>query len=489
MRQSISGQRLAAVGVAVLCAGLASAVYRSFVFAEFSPIRIAVVEAEQTASRRVVTIALPDLSSLRGHTAVLSFLLRNRDAEPRRIGLLGDGIPASRAVVPPNGTFRWDIVLSPEIVLALQVRDGDSARTLELTGDADAWDVMAFEISNFHVRWGSRPMAVVLPVRADRYTAAMGFLPVAIAMCVLGLLMARIDSTPKRRPIGLTIDALAFTACLTCVTCLILPRISPYKLLLSPSAFWMLAAALFAKVFFYPFYARQAFVATMRSTVSLVAHGWKRHEVTVERGAALLGLAAIAIAQPIFEVVSNSPEFFPARSTSAGTIVATVLAISFGVPLLLLGIERAIRAVSQTAAMTFHAMVIALLSAALVMPWVDECDRASAAGPRRRFGGFESVDADRAHRSRRFRSANRQGSGDAGLGRRRRELRRTKHPLWCARARHGRHYERPRGAWRLSSLRVHVLDLLRLHASADQAGGAHEAARHPRVYSRQHRVG
>ena len=370
MRRSISGQKLAAVGVALLCAGLVSAVYRSFVFTEFSPIRLAVIDAEQTASRRVATIALPDLSNLRGHSAVLSFWLRNRDSESRRIGLSGDSLPAARVVVPPNDTSRWDIVLSPEVVQALHGWAGDSARTLELTGDADAWDVMAFEIRNFHMRWGGRPMALVLPVRADRYTAAMGFLPVAIAMCVLGLLMARIDSRPKQRSIGLAIDALAFMACLTCVTCLILPRISTYKLLLSPAAFWMLAAALFAKVFLYPFYARHAFVATMRSTVSLIARGSKRHAVTVERGAAFLGLAAIAIAQPIFEVVSNSPEFFPARSTPAGTIVATVLAICFGVPLSLLGIERAIRAVSGTAAMTFHATVIALLSTALVMPWV-----------------------------------------------------------------------------------------------------------------------
>ena len=35
---------------------------------------------------------------------------------------------------------------------------------------------------------------------------------------------------------------------------------------------------------------------------------------------------------------------------------------------------------------------------------------------------------------------------------------------------------------------VHLSDLLRLHAAADQAGGAHEAARHSRVHPRQHRA-
>ena len=181
----------------MLFAALASAVYRSFVFAEFSPIRIGVVDAEQTASRRVVTITLPELSNLRGHTAVLSFLLRNRDSEPKRIGLLGDGLPPSRVVLPPNRTTRWDIVLSPEIVQALQARAGDSARTLELTGDADVWDVMAFEIRNFHVRWGGRPIAVVLPARADRYVHGYR-IPAGRDRTVCGCVAACRSSTRSR---------------------------------------------------------------------------------------------------------------------------------------------------------------------------------------------------------------------------------------------------------------------------------------------------
>jgi Sulfatase len=370
VKQRLAGERIAALGTAILLAVLASAIYRSFVFSEFPPIRIGVVGAEQTASRRIVTIALPDLSELRGHTAVLTFLLRNRDAEPRRIGLSGDGLPTSRVAVPPHRTIRWDIVFSPEAVQALQARAGDGARTLELTGDADVWDVMAFEIRNYHVRWGDRVMAVVLPTRADRYTPATGFLPVAIGLCVLALLNAQVSSKPQRRAFRLFGNALAFTAFLVCLICLILPRMSSYRLLLSPSAFWLVAAGLFARALLDPLHAPRTLVARMQPIVPIVARGWKRHEVTFERGAALLGLAAIAIAQPIFEVVSNSPEFFPARSTPPASIVAAVLAICLGIPLMLLGVERAIRAVSRSAATTVHGMVVAFLSAALVMPWL-----------------------------------------------------------------------------------------------------------------------
>ena len=97
-----------------------------------------------------------------------------------------------------------------------------------------------------------------------------------------------------------------------------------------------------------------------------------RHTVTLERAAVLLGLAAIAIAQPIFEVVSNSPEFFAARGTPAATAVAAVLAISFGVPAALLIIERALRSVSGGAAAIFFGAAVAVLSAAVAMPWIKQ---------------------------------------------------------------------------------------------------------------------
>jgi len=95
---------------------------------------------------------------------------------------------------------------------------------------------------------------------------------------------------------------------------------------------------------------------------------WKRHEVTFERAAVLLGVSAIAVAQPIFEVVSNSGEFFAARGTTAATAVAAVLAICFGLPLALLGIERAIRVVSALAAAIFFGLASAVLAAAFAMP-------------------------------------------------------------------------------------------------------------------------
>ena len=349
-------------------AALASAVYRSFVFSEFTPIRIGVVDAEQTASRRIVTIPLPNLSRLTGHTLVLGFRLRNGGPEPKRIGLSGDGLTTTRVVLPANRTIDWDVVVSPETVRALRTRAGDG-QAIELMADADAWAVMALEIRNYRVRWGDGPIAVALPAHADQYTPANWFFPVAIALCVLAFLQTLIGTTPQRRPLRLIGNASVVIALLACLSCLIVPRFSPYKVLLSPGAFWLIAAGLFARVLLHPFHAPRTFAGTVRSIGRNAASVWTRHELTFERGAALLGLAALAIAQPIFEVVSNSPEFFPARSTPPSTALGAVLAICFGVPLVLLGLERAIRAMNPRTATAFHAMAVSTLAAALVMPW------------------------------------------------------------------------------------------------------------------------
>jgi hypothetical protein len=102
----------------------------------------------------------------------------------------------------------------------------------------------------------------------------------------------------------------------------------------------------------------------------MVADWWRRHETTLERGAAVFGLVAIAIAQPIFEVVSNTPEFLAARGTNAVTVAAAVFVICLLIPFVLFAVERAIRFVSRRTATAFHSLVLALLSAAIVMPWL-----------------------------------------------------------------------------------------------------------------------
>ncbi len=295
----LAPRRIAALGVSLLLAACAAVVYHAFFLSEFLPVRMAVVDAEQTAARHLVSITLPDLTALRGQAAVLAFRLRNGDREPKRIGVLREGLPAHRVVLPPGETINWNIVLPPELVQTLDAPSADATRALELTADADVWGLISFEIRNYHWRWGGRFGATVLP------TSAGG-----------------------------------------------------YRVQLSAFAFFVLASALLMPVVWY-----------LLPEPQTISRFWGRHEVTLERGAALLGLVAIAIAQPIFEVVSNSPEFFPARSTPPSTIVAVLLALCLGLPLALLALERTIRVASGRAAAVFHGMAVAILVAALVMPW------------------------------------------------------------------------------------------------------------------------
>lgn len=312
MAPSLFGRRLAAIGVSALVAALASAVYHVFFFSDFVPIRLEVITAEQTVERHLVAVPLPDLSSVRGQTAVLRFDLRNGGPEPKRIGLLRDGLPAYRIELPPNRDTDWTIVLPPELVEALYRQAGDTARTLELTGDADVWSLMRFEIRNYHMHWGDRVSIAVLPPSAGR-----------------------------------------------------LPRV-----VFSTPAFFLLATGLFAPVAFYLLRRPRTFALTPASIFARTARGWNAYEITLERGAPLLGLVAIAIAQPIFEVVANSPEFFPARNTPPATIVATLFVMCIVLPLALLAVERTIRIASTRAASMFMGTIVAVLIVAVVMPWL-----------------------------------------------------------------------------------------------------------------------
>ena len=309
MRPSLAGKQLAALSVAILLATLASWVYHSFFFSPFEPIRIGVVDAEQTASRHVVPIALPDVSRLRGQRAVLALRLRNGGPEPKRIALLREGFQGNRLVLPADADARWDILVSPEQMQVLGAASA-AARTLELTSNADVWSVLSGEIRNYHWHVGGPLSAAVVPASAGGQ-----------------------------------------------------------RIWVSTPAFFVIAAVLLLPIGLYAASTVVRLPQIIRQSPAAVTRTWKRHDVTFERGAALFALVAIAIAQPIFDVVSKAPEFFPARSTNLGTLVVTVIVICLGIPFLLLGIERAVRAIVPRAATVFHGAVLSMLTAALVMPW------------------------------------------------------------------------------------------------------------------------
>ncbi len=152
--------RITPLVVAFLLAAIPAAVYHTYVFSEFTPIRIDAIAAKRYASDRTIAVALPDLSRLRGQTAVLELQLQNTLLVERQIGLVHDGFPTNRVTLPPGRLLHWSIVLPPDRIVALEREMGEGARILKFTGDADGWVLAALQIRNYHLRVGDRPTLV-----------------------------------------------------------------------------------------------------------------------------------------------------------------------------------------------------------------------------------------------------------------------------------------------------------------------------------------
>jgi hypothetical protein len=136
-----------------------------------------------------------------------------------------------------------------------------------------------------------------------------------------------------------------------------LPLATDRRLLVTPLTFWAGVGLVFG-----PALVQAQWVAAARFV--------RRHPTTSERFAMFLGLVAMAVAQPVFDVLRGSPEFFVARNTTAGVAVAAVALVLLGVPLLLLAVERIVRGLTAAGATLFTFSVVAVLLALMIHPWL-----------------------------------------------------------------------------------------------------------------------
>ena len=90
--------------------------------------------------------------------------------------------------------------------------------------------------------------------------------------------------------------------------------------------------------------------------------------MTVARMSHVFALVALAVAQPLFAVVSQEPAFFVARNTTASDLVALLGVVCFAVPAVLVGAEIVIGRFSATASSAMHTLVLVVLGGALLMP-------------------------------------------------------------------------------------------------------------------------
>ncbi|MBA3263299.1 MAG: sulfatase-like hydrolase/transferase [Thermoleophilaceae bacterium] len=87
----------------------------------------------------------------------------------------------------------------------------------------------------------------------------------------------------------------------------------------------------------------------------------------LERGVHVAVLWALAVAQPLFDLLGRNPEFFATRGSRPGDIVAFALLASFAVPLVLVGLEWLAGLANAALAWALHLVFVAVLVAAIAL--------------------------------------------------------------------------------------------------------------------------
>ena len=78
-------------------------------------------------------------------------------------------------------------------------------------------------------------------------------------------------------------------------------------------------------------------------------------------------LSALAFAYPLFDVLSQSPEFFVARNSTIGHVVSLACIVCLVVPALLFGVARAVERIRTGAVTLVHDAILAVLVIAMIM--------------------------------------------------------------------------------------------------------------------------
>ena len=116
---------------------------------------------------------------------------------------------------------------------------------------------------------------------------------------------------------------------------------------------WRRAANLGRKI-------QSVFVRVTRLTVSQTLH--------------VFALTALAVAHPLFDVVSREPVFLVARNTTTTHLVVLVALVCFALPAVIVSGEVALARVSARAARVAHGMILTTLGGALLMPLMKRAD-------------------------------------------------------------------------------------------------------------------
>ena len=99
-----------------------------------------------------------------------------------------------------------------------------------------------------------------------------------------------------------------------------------------------------------------------------------RHELLVA-AAQLLGLCALAVAQPLFDLLSDNAEFFVARGSRGLDVVVFTVALALGPPLVLFAAELLAGLAGRGARRALHLVFVAALVALLLLNALNDVER------------------------------------------------------------------------------------------------------------------
>ena len=100
--------------------------------------------------------------------------------------------------------------------------------------------------------------------------------------------------------------------------------------------------------------------------------------ITVAQTLHIFALSALAVAQPLFDVVSREPTFFVARNTTATDLAGLLVAVCIALPTLLVLIVSLLARLSTAAANAAHAVILAVLGGAMLMPLLKQLEALGA---------------------------------------------------------------------------------------------------------------
>ena len=100
----------------------------------------------------------------------------------------------------------------------------------------------------------------------------------------------------------------------------------------------------------------------------------------LRNGAHLTALSAFALAQPLLDILGKNAAFFAVRGSSSTQIVLFALAVTFALPAALLAVEVAACLVSRPLADALHLLLVASLSAVVVLHALTKAEALSGVG-------------------------------------------------------------------------------------------------------------